>query len=204
LNPLFGFATTALVVVFYLIFLLAEVAGIRRRLVNAFGAVQAQRILQVANSINTAISHYIMVKTFVSLLVAVLSTGILLAFDVRYAIIWGILTFFANYIPYVGSLVAVILPVLMTFALAGPSGTLLLMLVLLVGTQVLVGSFLEPRMIGRKLGISPLIILLGLAFWGMLWGIPGMVLSSPLLVTAKIILENMEPTRPLARLMSNV
>jgi len=101
-------------------------------------------------------------------------------------------------------MVAVILPVLMNFALAGPDASLLIMLALLIGAQVMVGSFLEPRMIGRKLGISPLIILLALAFWGMLWGIPGMVLSAPLMVTTKIVLENIEPTRPVARLMSDV
>ncbi len=204
LDPLFGIVTGTLVVLFYLIFLLAEVAGFRRRLVGAFGAVRANRILQVVHSINSAISHYIAVKTFVSFLTGSLSTVVLLMFDVKYALIWGILTFFANFIPYVGSLVAVILPVMMNFALFGPSWELLLLLGLLVSAQSVVGNVIEPRMIGQKLGISPLIILLGLAFWGYLWGIPGMILSAPLTVAAKIVLENIDQTRPVARLISNV
>jgi predicted PurR-regulated permease PerM len=171
----------------------------------AFGDERGQEIMRIAGSINAAVSKYLAVKTFTSFLTALLSVLVLAAFGVKYAVLWAILTFFANFIPYIGSMVAVALPIAMSFvqfpdALYKP----IVVLVLLTLVQQLIGSVIEPRLIGKKLGVSPLIILLSLAFWGMLWGIPGMILSAPLVVSIKIILENIEYTRSIARLCSNV
>jgi predicted PurR-regulated permease PerM len=76
--------------------------------------------------------------------------------------------------------------------------------VLLIGIQQAIGTFLEPRMAGHRLNVSPLLILLSLAFWGALWGIVGMILAVPMLVILKIVLDNINETRPLATLMSNM
>lgn len=204
LNTFLGVFTGGLVVLFYLIFLMAEQASLPRRLESAFGAVRARKAMDVVHSINGAISRYIAVKTLVSLLVAAVSFAILFAFGVRYALLWAVLTFFANFIPYIGSMVAVILPIGMSFVQFGASPKPFFLLVLLFIAQSGIGSVLEPRLVGQKLGVSPLIILLSLAFWGFLWGIPGMILCAPLAVTIKIVLENIEQTRPVARLCSNI
>ncbi len=199
-----GFFTAALVVIFYLIFLLAEEASLPTRLVAAFGANQAGRIQNVITKINIAISRYLATKTFVSFLVGALTAGILFMFQVRFYLILGLVTFFMNFIPYVGSLAAVLLAVAMSIVQFESIGTPTAIALLLFLAQQVTGSYLEPKLLGQRLGVSPLMILLSLAFWGYTWGVPGMILSAPLIVTLKIILENMDSTRPLAMLMSNV
>lgn len=200
-----GSATGALVVLLYLIFLLAEATSLRKRIAFAFGDERGENIMRVVGTINNAVSQYLAVKTFTSFLTAVLSFLILAVFGVKYAILWAMLTFFANFVPYVGSMVAVLFPIAMCFVqfqdtLHKP----FIVLAMLIGVQQCIGNFIEPRMIGEKLGVSPLIVLLSLAFWGMLWGVPGMILSAPLAVSIKIILENIEQTKPIAKLCSNV
>ena len=76
--------------------------------------------------------------------------------------------------------------------------------ILLIVIQQFIGIYVEPRMAGAKLGVSPLLIILSLSFWGVVWGIPGMILAVPLLVTVKIVLDNIAETKPLATLMSNM
>jgi len=117
---------------------------------------------------------------------------------------WGVLIFLFNFIPYIGSLVAVTLPIILSILkYADEPWKPLLITLLLLLIQRVVDNFIEPRLTGRKLGLSPLIVLLSLAFWGWLWGIVGMILAVPLTVIAKIILENIPETKPLATLLSN-
>ena len=161
--------------------------------------------MSVVHKINVAVAKYITVKTFVSALIGMLSGFILLMFNVQYALLWGVLTFFANFVPYIGSLFAVAVPIGLSFIQYHDDPQVpIIIAVLLIVSQQLTGSFLEPRLLGERLGISPIMILLSLAFWGYLWGVPGMILSSPLVVSIKIILENIPQTRPIARLISNV
>jgi predicted PurR-regulated permease PerM len=205
LGNFLSFGTGALVVAFYMIFLLIEQAGFPRRLQNAFGPQQAAYAMSVVHKINVAVAKYITVKTFVSALIGMLSGFILLMFNVQYALLWGVLTFFANFVPYIGSLFAVAVPIGLSFIQYHDDPQVpIIIAVLLIVSQQLTGSFLEPRLLGERLGISPIMILLSLAFWGYLWGVPGMILSSPLVVSIKIILENIPQTRPIARLISNV
>ncbi|MEE8169126.1 MAG: AI-2E family transporter [Phycisphaerae bacterium] len=214
-TALFGMATStagnfldffraSFVVIFYLIFLLGERAGFQKRVSRAFGPERAEHIMQVIGSINGAVAQYLGVKTFVSTLVALVSTFILWMFGVDLYVMWGILTFFANFIPYVGSLFAVAVPIALSFLQFDEVWKGFAILVLLVVTQQGTGALLEPRLLGQRLGISPLMIVLSLAFWGFLWGIPGMILAVPLMVIVKIILENIEKTRPIATMMSNI
>src|SRR5262249_45690810 len=164
----------------------------------------AAEIMAVAGSINRAVHDYIALKTFVSLLQGGLSFAVLAAFGVEFAAMWGGLIFLLNFIPYIGSLVAVSLPILLSFLQYGeePWKRLTITLLLLL-IQRVVDNFVEPRLTGRKLGLSPLLVLLSLAFWGWLWGVVGMILAVPLTVIGKIILENIRETRPLATLISN-
>ncbi len=198
-----GLFTSMFVVVVFMVFLLAEMAGMEKRVASAFGTDKAGQILEVTRKINAAVTQYIAVKTFTSLLLAAATTVILALFGVQYAVLWGILTFFANFVPYIGSMIAVALPILMAYVQFAALLPAVELLAILTVCQLAIGYAVEPRMIGRKLGVSPLMILLSLAFWGFLWGVPGMILSAPLIVTVKIILENIEPTRPLAKLMSS-
>jgi predicted PurR-regulated permease PerM len=203
-GSVFGFTANAFVVLIYLVFLLAESSTFRLRLEKAYGHEQAGHVLTIIARINGSIAQYLAVKTAMGLVAGVFTTVLLLLFKVDYAPLWGVLAFLLNYIPYLGSIVAVILPVLLSLVQLADLGVTLLILLALLAMQNGIGYVIEPRIAGRKLDLSPLVILLALAFWGTLWGLVGMILAVPLVVVAKIVLENVPTTRPIAALLSNV
>jgi predicted PurR-regulated permease PerM len=198
------FLTATFVVLIYLIFLIAERVSLPRRIARAFGEARARDIMAVVETVNRAVHDYIALKTLVSALQGLLSFAVLAAFGVEFAIMWGVLIFLFNFIPYIGSFVAVTLPIVLSFLQYAeePWKPVLITLLLLL-IQRIVDNFIEPRLAGQKLGVSPLVVLLSLAFWGWLWGIVGMILAVPLTVIVKIILANIPETRPLATLISN-
>ena len=147
-------------------------------------------------------ASYLRVKALSSLVTALPVVAILWAFRVPFPGMWGVLTFVGNFIPYVGSLIAFVLPVLLAFLELEPPWRPVAVLVLLVLVQFVTNNFVEPRLTARAVDLSPLAVLVALAFWGLSWGAVGMVLAVPLTVMLKIVCENIELTRPLARLMA--
>ncbi|MBI1831408.1 MAG: AI-2E family transporter [Planctomycetes bacterium] len=196
------FSMTAITFI-YLVFLIAERVSFPRRLALAFGEKKGEEVQAITTSINVSISQYIAIVTFVSVLAGVLSMALLAIFRVDFFVTWGILICLFNFIPYIGSIVAVALPILLSLVQLGVWQALVIA-VLLIAIQEVIALGIQPRLAGRKLGVSPLLILLSLAFWGVVWGIVGMILAVPLLMIIKIILENIKETRPLSILMSNV
>jgi AI-2 transport protein TqsA len=112
-----------------------------------------------------------------------------------------VLTFLLNYIPYLGSVVACALPIVLAFLQLEPGWQPITVAILLIADHVLSGNVVEPALTGKAIGLSPLVIVLALAFWGLCWGVIGMLLAVPLTVVFKIVLEHLPPTRPLALLM---
>ena len=192
------------VVALYLVFLTAEKLTFPARLDHALGKQRADHVRNVMASINEAIARYLAVKAFINLLVAVLTMLVLAAFGVPFVAMWGILTFLFNFIPYLGSIVATLAPlVVCLLEFSDRLWIVLVVAVLLILIQQVLGVYLEPRLMGRRLGVSPLLILLSLSFWGVLWGVVGMILAVPLLMVFKIVLDNIPETRPIATLMSS-
>src|SRR5262249_37978131 len=203
LGTFLSFFSMMAITFIYLVFLVAERVTFPRRLGVAFGDLRGEELQVITTSINVAISQYIAVITFVSVLAGVLSMLVLWIVGVDFFVTWGILICLFNFIPYIGSIVAVALPILLTLVQLGVWQATVVA-VLLIAIQELIAFGIQPRMAGRKLGVSPLLILLSLPFWGVVWGIVGMILAVPLLMIIKIILDNIKETRPLAILMSNV
>ncbi|OAI50469.1 hypothetical protein AYO44_05580 [Planctomycetaceae bacterium SCGC AG-212-F19] len=194
--------TEAVLVGIYLIFLLVEAGRVPRRIEGAFTGANAGEILGVVGNINEAMAGYLHVKVKASLVLALPATVVLWAFGVKFAAMWGLLTFLLNFIPYLGSIISCGTPILLAYLQMDSMGTPTVVAVLLIGIHTLSAYVVEPAMTGRAVGLSPLIILLALSFWGLCWGVTGMLLAVPLTVMVKIVLENIEFMRPVARLMA--
>lgn len=199
-----NFITSALIVFVYLIFLLVEKLTLPKRLQLAFGEQRAGHVLEVIKHINDAIMRYIAIKTWVSFVTAALSLFILIVFGIEFAALWALLIFAFNFIPYIGTLFAVLPPILLGFLQFDSYWQGIVITTGLIAVQAFTGQYLEPRLAGKSLNLSPLLILLSLSIWGFLWGIIGVILAVPLTVMCKIVLDNIPETKPVGALMSNV
>jgi predicted PurR-regulated permease PerM len=160
---------------------------------NRIEAVKVERqqyIEKTFKDITEQIQRYIATKFLISLITSIIVAIILYIFDVDFLIVWAALTFFLNFIPNIGSIIAVILPTIMTLIQYESFGYALLVAGIISVFQNLIGNIVEPKIFGDKLGLSPIVILLSLLVWGYVWGIMGMFLSVPLTAVLKIILSN--------------
>jgi AI-2 transport protein TqsA len=128
--------------------------------------------------------------------------GIILALlGVKFSLLWAVLTFMCNFIPYIGPIVAYGTPVTFAFLWFGVAWQPITAAALLLACHIASAVVIEPTMIGKAMGLSPLVLLAALAFWGLLWGIPGMFLAVPLTVVTIIVLDHFSSTRSVARLL---
>jgi AI-2 transport protein TqsA len=200
-NVAAGTLTEAVIVGIYLIFILLEVGRLPDRVEGSFAGARAQQIMEVVQRINEAMANYLRVKLLASLIIAVPVTLVLWAFGVKFPLLWGVLTFLGNFIPYLGSIVACALPCLLAFLEFNTVTVPAVVTAILVALHALTAYVVEPAMTGKAVGLSPLVIVAALSFWGLSWGLPGMFLAVPLTVMFKIVLENVDFTRPFALLM---
>ena len=185
----------------YLLFLLLESGRFPQRVRAAYPPDRADHVLKVFGRINAAIISYLKAKVLSSLVLAVPVGLVLVTCGVKFALLWAVLTFVCNFIPYVGSVVAYSLPVGFAFLQMDIGVWPVIVASLLLACHVGSASIAEPLILGRIVGLSPLVILAALSVWGLLWGLPGMFLAVPLTVVVVIVLDNLEVTRPLARLL---
>jgi AI-2 transport protein TqsA len=193
----------ALVVGVYLLFLLLEAGRFQGRVRYAFDSEQAQHILTVFGNVNRAIASYVRLKAIASLYLAVSVTVVLWICGVKFALLWGVLTFMCNFIPYLGSIIAVSTPLVFAFVWLEPGWRPIATAVGVITIHLVMTYLVEPRMVGRGVGLSPLVILIALTFWGQCWGFIGMFLAIPLTVMLKIILQNMAFTRSIANMLGD-
>ena len=188
-------------VTFFLIFIIFEANFLPGRIERAWPGGVSGRVQDMQIQIQESINTYVVVKTGVGLGTAGITGLILFIFGIDLWFTWALLTFILNYVPYIGSLIATIPPLLLGFVTLSP-GAWFIMLILLVSNQQLWGSIIETKWAGRALDISPVLLLLTTAYSYWVWGILGMVLVVPFTVIFKIVLENIEATRPIAILLA--
>ena len=191
----------SLTVSFFLIFIIFEANFLPGRIERAWPGGVSGRVQDMQIQIQESINTYVVVKTGVGLGTAGITAIILFIFGIDLWFTWALLTFILNYVPYIGSLMATIPPLILGFVTLSPVGWFI-MLILLVSNQQLWGSIIETKWAGRALDISPVLLLLTTAYSYWVWGILGMVLVVPFTVIIKIVLENIEPTRPIAILLA--
>jgi predicted PurR-regulated permease PerM len=199
-----GFATNALFVMIYLGFLLASRQGFERKTRALFHSDETRRDAGlVFQRIRAGVERYLWVQAVACGIIAIASWGVIAAVGLENALFWAFLIFLVGYVPVIGGAIGILLPPL--FALVQfddwwrPA-------IMLAGLQVInfvVGNIVYPRMQGKSLNIDPLVVLLSLAFWGAIWGLPGLFLSTPLTVAAMVILAQFQGSRWIAVLLSS-
>ena len=200
-NILGNFTSSFLVFAFYYIVFLASMPSYKRFLKYVSGDEHSEKMIKGYEKILQSIYTYVKLKIFVSFLTALYVYVILIIFGVKFSFLWAFLTFILNFIPIVGSLVAVILPALMGIIQFDAFSTSLILLIILVGGQLIFGNFVEPLLMGSGLSLNMITTMFGLVFWGFLWGAAGMLLSVPLIVIFKLIIEQIPELSAMGRLL---
>lgn len=190
-------------VLIYTIFLLSEFGSIRKRVLKAFSAERSRTIANILTDIFTDVKKYVVGKTLINVAYGTIVTVILWSFGVDFFIVWGFLAFMMAFIPNIGSLVSTFFPFLTALIqFEGDFTRPIIILVLMIVAANLIGNIVEPKVLGDRLNLSPILLLLSLIFWGYMWGLVGMILSVPIMSMIKIILGKFEQTRPISILMS--
>ncbi len=169
------------------IFILAEMSSFPVKFAKAFSDSK-DKMIQI-NKVLDKVRHYLAIKTAASLLTGFIVSISLVFIGVDYPFLWGMLAFLLNYIPNIGSIIAAIPPIILAFVQLGPSAVLWTSLTF-VFANTLVGNYLEPKFMGKMLGLSTFVVFLSLIFWGWIFGSVGMFLSVPLTMAIKIALES--------------
>ncbi len=193
-----GILVALVLTVFILIFMLDEAQGAHAKLNRALGD---DRSAEYARRFTSMVQRYLVIKSFISAITGLLVWGFLKLLQVDYPILWGTLAFVMNFIPNIGSLIAAIPAVFLATVQQGLSG-FAISLIGFGAINALIGNLLEPRMMGRSLDLSTLVVFLSLIFWGWVLGPVGTLLAVPLTVVVKIGLEVYPKSRWLAILLS--
>jgi len=156
--------------------------------------------MKYLDKIGVSIRHYLSIKTYISVLTGLFIGLWLWAFGVDYPILWGLISFLLNYIPSIGSILAAIPTILLALVQLGFGGMIWVVIGYLI-VNIVVGNMIEPKVMGKGLGLSTLTVFLSLIVWGFILGTVGMFLSIPLTITAKIMLEQNSQTRWIAILL---
>ncbi|MDR1731263.1 MAG: AI-2E family transporter [Synergistaceae bacterium] len=188
----------------FLMFMLLEAPFLNSKIERAFSGSNATKIKNIMSSVSNQISRYLGTLTLISLATGACAWLALECIGVELAAGWGVLTFLLNFIPTVGSIIATIPPVLMAILQFSPGFFKPILVLLSLGAiQITIGNVITPKVVGDRLGLSPVVILLSLLLWGAIWGIPGALLSVPIASIMKIVCENFPSLRPIAVMMGS-
>jgi AI-2 transport protein TqsA len=178
--------------VLVLLFLLFMLAG------RAVGLGERSELL---DEMEIQINRYLLTKVALSALTGIVTWAVLAVLGVEFALAFGVAAFLLNFVPNVGSVIASLLPVPIVLLGDYTLTTTVLAIGLPAAAQFTLGNLIEPKVMGQSLGMHPVVVILTLVLFGLLWGIPGLFLATPLSATLKIVLSKREFTRPIARLM---
>lgn len=192
-----------IIILIYTGFLIAEQSTFDIKIRAMFRQPERQaRIRDLFTTLARRIQDYVAVKTLMSLMTAAISYVVLSYLDVNFAGFWAFLIFLLNYVPTVGSILGVVFPALQTLLQYDVQTFLVVVAVLGLVPQFTIGNIVEPRVMGQSLNLSPVVILVSLTFWGIIWSVPGLFLAVPITVILMIICAHFKPTRWMAIILS--
>jgi AI-2 transport protein TqsA len=199
--------TNSFLIMLTVIFVLMEAAGTTQKIVVQGKSVDRAQVLSAEASFTQVfvekLRNYMSLKTIISMLTGAVITLALWLIGVDYPVLWGVLAFMLNFIPNIGSIIAAVPAVLLTIVQLGFSEALMVAVVYTV-VNVVIGSVIEPKYMGKGLGLSTLVVFVSLVFWGWVLGPVGMLLSVPLTITVKLALDSKPETQWLGHLLGPV
>ena len=200
LNSLKDVLANGFLIIVTAVFMLLEASSFPKKLGEILD--DPDRTIPHFEKFSNEIKRYLAFKTWICLATGVIATVLCIAVGVDYPFLWGSLAFLLNYIPTIGSFIAAIPPVLLTFVQYGFTRAIIVGIGYVV-LNLVIGNFVEPRVMGKGLGLSTLVVFLSLIFWGWVFGPVGMILSVPLTMMMKIALETREDTKWVAVLLGS-
>ncbi len=187
--------------IFYLLLLLAGTLNVQKIMEDTIFKKRLPS-MRAFLAIEKSLFKFIIVKTLISLGTGIFFSIACYAFDIKFPVFWGLMTFALNFIQMIGSVISTAIVSLFAVAQLDPTGSLFAFIIILIGIQVVFGSVLEPIFMGKTFSINTITILVMLMIWGYLWGIPGLILSVPITVVLKTVFSNMPGTKVISRIMS--
>ncbi|MBI5326127.1 MAG: AI-2E family transporter [Ignavibacteriae bacterium] len=184
----------------YYIVLLSGMSGYKRY-VKYVGGDKSTTLSDTYEKVQKSIFSYMILKTLINIGSGLLVTLICLIFGVKFAVFWGFITYLVLYIPSFGSIIATVFPVLMAIIQFDSLNKVLFFFILIFVVLFINGSIVEPKIMGTRLRLNTVTVIFGLVFWGYLWGVPGMMLSVPLMVILKLVFEHFPTLSIVSRLM---
>lgn len=181
------------------VFLLIEAAGLTQKFISA----EDRDEKMFAQIFVDKLRHYMSMKTIISMLTGIIIAMAMWLIGVDYAVLWGVLAFMLNFVPNIGSIIAAVPAVLLTMVQLGFSSALIAATVY-IAVNVIIGSVVEPKYMGKGLGLSTLVVFVSLVFWGWVLGPVGMLLSVPLTITVKLALDSKPETEWIGHLLGPV
>lgn len=162
-----------------------------------------KRLIGEIQGLQRSVSTYMTIKVIISASTGAIAAMVCMAFGLKFAVFFGFLTFLLNFIPSIGSIIATFPPVLMAIIQFDTFHRAIAVLAILFLIQMTIGNFIEPKIMGDRLMLNTVTVIFGLVFWGIIWGIPGMLLSVPLMVILKLILGYSDSLSVIARIMGS-
>ena len=190
-----------LMALFFIVLLLAGSINVQKLMENTLFKKRLTSI-RTFMLIEKSIVKFLMVKFLISIATGLSFGVVCYFFDIKFPVFWGLLAFGLHFIQLVGSIISSALLLIFSFAQIDHTGTLVAFILIIIGIQILFGSVLEPIFMGQTFSINTITILIMLMFWGYLWGIPGLILSVPITVALKTILDQFPRTQVISKIMS--
>jgi predicted PurR-regulated permease PerM len=203
-NSLSGILANSAVVLVYVIFLLMGTTSAKMKLDKLFPVkgTQYKKFTNNMHFIGGSVRYYISSMTMISLVTGIVSYVILLIIGVEYAFLWAFLIFILNFIPYIGPLISSLLPAIFAVITTGHLIQFVIVFAAMEGVQIIIGNFIQPMVMGKGTNLSAVVVIVSLAFWGMIWGITGMILAVPIMAVVVIICSQVEGAEWVAILLS--
>ena len=199
-----NFVRSSVMVFIYLFFILLEEKSFSKKIPQVFSSKKKEKDAKALfEKIYSKIEIYVSVKLFTSFLTGILTYIVMKSVNLDFATFWAILTFLLNFIPTIGSIISSTFPILL--AILQFNGDIIPISVVSIGIisiQLLIGNIIDPKIMGRRLNLSPLVLILSLVIWGSIWGIVGMFLCVPIMIILTIVLLQIPSTKKFALLLT--